>query len=73
MEIYSIETRDGYRYEQHGHCHICGHQPQWITLEQLDLREGVPGPWMVRIQHTQGGTPDHLIPAENVAFIRLGR
>ena len=72
MKILGVETRDGYTYEARGHCHICGHQPDYLSLEQLALRPGVPGPWMVRVQHMQGGSPDHLLPAENIAFIRLG-
>ena len=75
MQIRGVETRDGHQYEEHGHCHICGSQPQRIFLVQLDLHTHgqpvMPGPWMVQITHASGSQSDHLIPAENIAFIRL--
>ncbi len=71
MQVQGVETRDGDIYEEYGHCHICGSQPQRVFVEQLALRDDVPGPWMVRITHASATITDHFLPAETIANIRV--
>ncbi len=77
MEVRGIETRDGWTFEVQDRpdgagptCHICGRKIISLSLTQVALAAGATGPWMVRVEHQAGGGA-HLIPAENVANIRL--
>ena len=78
MQIRRFETRDGWIYADrddvpaavHG-CPVCKGVISYLGIDQLELVDGVPGPWMARVQHVSGNLPDHLIPAENIANLTL--